>query len=326
MIQFRLFFQQFKFPLGTCNSHDHEIHLLRDLRDRLCEVTIQPKKSDDSSDGHAPASLQHQYGSDDCTEHIIQVTDIRIDRHQQVRIAVCFVTAVPQLIIQFLKIVNCMMFMTENLDYFLTIHHFFDETVHFSEITLLLLKIGGRQSGKYSCYLQHQYSHDQCDQGQRNVESNHGDQRCDQRGRGVNDLRNALTEQLTQCIYIIGIDRHDITVCMCIKVLDRKRLHIGEQLITKSQHRSLADIDHDTIVCIRTYDTDDIKYNDTGQCFCQRAKIRTAAVQHRHNVIIYQRLHEQHSLHGCKCSDHDADHNDQKGKFIIFDHIGQQAL
>ena len=39
-------------------------------------------------------------------------------------------------------------------------------------------------------------------------------------------------KSLSQCIHVIGIDRHDIPMCMGVKIFDRQRLHPAEQIIS----------------------------------------------------------------------------------------------
>ena len=44
---------------------------------------------------------------------------------------------------------------------------------------------------------------------------------------GVDDLGNALAEQLPQGVHVVGVDGHDVAVGVGVKVLDGQRLHAG---------------------------------------------------------------------------------------------------
>ena len=74
-----------------------------------------------------------------------------------------------------------------------------------------------------------------------------------------NQLRNTLADHLTQGINIIGIDRHDISMGMCVKIFYRQSLHTLKHLISKIAQGSLADINHQTVVGISTCHTNGIK-------------------------------------------------------------------
>ena len=164
--------------------------------------------------------------------------------------------------------------MAEDFDYLLSVHHFLDKSIHISEILLLFLEIFSRQSRKHRRYLQHDKGHDQSHDRKRDIQHDHRNQRRCQRCRGVDDLWDALAEQLSQCIHIIGIHGHNVAVGVGVKILDRQGLHVCEQLITELPHSTLADVYHDPVVCIRSGNTDNVKHNDPGNRMRQRRKIR----------------------------------------------------
>ena len=95
--------------------------------------------------------------------------------------------------------------MAEYFHYFLPIHHLFDKSVHISQVFLLSLEVFPGQPREYSRYLQHNERHGKGNDSQRNIQDEHGYQRRYKRCRRVDDLRDALAEQLSQCIYIVCV-------------------------------------------------------------------------------------------------------------------------
>ena len=140
--------------------------------------------------------------------------------------------------------------MTEYFDNLLSFHHFFDITVDRPQILLLLHKVFTGQVAHLRSHKHHDTNHQQRNKCQGNIQHDHTDQCRYQRDHGVDRLRNTLADELSERIHIIRINRHDIAVCMGIKIFDRQRFHMGKQLHSESFHGSLADCYHDPVISI----------------------------------------------------------------------------
>ena len=82
-----------------------------------------------------PAEGKHS--AQDRTQHIADVSDVRIQRHRDTGNQVRLVCAFPELLIQHPELFNRFLFMAENLHDFLSFHHLLDIAVHPAEVFLL---------------------------------------------------------------------------------------------------------------------------------------------------------------------------------------------
>ena len=134
--------------------------------------------------------------------------------------------------------------MAEHLDDFLPGHHFLNEAVDAAQIRLLRDKVlagqfrefGGRQ------HLERQQDERENRHNPRIVQ--HGEEHHDDGNRAVDDLRDALADELAQGVHVVGVDGHDVAVRVRVKVADRQGLHVREQVRADFEHRALTDADH----------------------------------------------------------------------------------
>ena len=112
--------------------------------------------------------------------------------------------------------------MAEHLDYFLSIHHFFDIAVDSAQVFLLLCKINGGLRRNFRGDKGHDADHHQGENGQRNIQHQHTDKRGQDCDTGVDDLGDTLAHQLPQGVHIVGIDGHDVPVGVGVKIPDRQ--------------------------------------------------------------------------------------------------------
>ena len=216
---------------------------------------------------------------------------------------------------------NILVLMVENLDDLLSGHHLLNVAVGSTQILLLLQEIlSGDLSHIGEDHEQHQY-HKDGDERQRNVQNEHADQGHDDRKARVDDLRNTLGVELPQRINVVGIDRHDITVGVLIKVLQRQVLHVGEDLFAEALHGTLTDIHHKPLV---------YKVAHNAQCKDQshfpnhagkRSIVRVNLVGERDNVVVHEITHDHDADYRGKCRDNDTKHHHGKGEPIPLQHV-----
>ena len=159
--------------------------------------------------------------------------------------------------------------MAEHLDYALSLHHLFDITIDRTNILLLRNEMLRGKSADLSCQYQHDANHEKCQRRKWNVQHEHTDGRADNRNRTVEKLWHRLADHLSQRIGIICIHGHDIAVRMGVKIFDWKLLHLREHRITECFQHSLCDINHDSVIGIRSNNSDPIEACDTSDCMEQ---------------------------------------------------------
>ena len=182
--------------------------------------------------------------------------------------------------------------MAEYFYHLLAIHHFLDITIYCSQILLLSGEIFATLSGCFLGKKQHDSNHYKRNCWQRNTQNQHADKGTDNGNSTVQKLRNTLADHLTQRINIVRIYRHDITMRMCIKILDRQFFHMTEQVFSHIMKSSLCNVYHDQIVNVYRHYTHCIKHCHLTNCFCKRCKVRMVSQQKWRNIIIDQLLHK----------------------------------
>ena len=83
-------------------------------------------------------SVDPEDSADNSHQRIADPTDIGVDRHQQVGIAVGLVVyCLEARSLTLSKILHGLLFMAEHLDYLLPVQHFLDESIYDTQIHLL---------------------------------------------------------------------------------------------------------------------------------------------------------------------------------------------
>ena len=141
VVGFRGFIQQGKNASRPCHSHYNAVHLLAYLGDRLGKVFIQGKKRNQGSQSQTHVTVQRQDCPQDSAKHIADIPQVGIYRHHDIRYPVCQIRAVFQFPVDFPELFQAPFLMTEHLDDLRAFHHFFNITVHASQIRLLFNKI-----------------------------------------------------------------------------------------------------------------------------------------------------------------------------------------
>ena len=216
--------------------------------------------------------------------------------------------------------------MAEYLYNLLTIHHFLDIAVQLTKVFLLFDEIFSTLRTDLSDRFQHDEYHRNDQQGQLRAQHDHRNKRTDDGNRTAEQLRNTLTDHLTQGIRIVGVAAHDITMSMGIKIFDRQLLHVSEHLITDLLQGSLGHIDHQSCIQVSGQRARIIDHCHNDQSTQKRCKGRVCGCQERRNIIVDQIFNKQVSCHSRKRTDHDSDQYDHKFNFIIFPDVTEQAL
>ena len=233
VIYLRLLVQKVEDTLRAGKCHNNTVKLLAYLVDRLAEALVKSKKTCQAAKSKSTHTVYGQHTANNSTQHIADISNLRTGRHQHICKFVGIICALKQLVIQLIKLLKAFFLMAEYLYNLLTFHHFLDVTIYNTKILLLLHEKLTTKSCKILTCHQHDSNHDQSHDGKRHIQNNHTYQYTDNGDHTGDQLGNTLADHLAQCINIIGVDRHDIAMCMCIKIFNRKCFHALEHLISK---------------------------------------------------------------------------------------------
>ena len=140
-IRLRLLIQQLKHTFRTRDRHNYRVQLHADLADRLVKTAVKRQKARQLPDGKSACPAHRQNPADNRAQNIADVAQLPDHRHQHICKAVRLISAFKQLVIEFLKIFDRLLFVTEHFNDFLPLHHFFDIAVYFAKILLLCQEI-----------------------------------------------------------------------------------------------------------------------------------------------------------------------------------------
>ena len=111
-----------------------------------------------------------------------------------------------------------------------------------------------------------------------------------------------------------------------VKIFDRQRLHLVEQIVPEMEHSPLTDIDHDPVIGKGCDDADPHHTGQMEQVSGKAAKVVRTCLQHRGDIVIHQSLRKGGSYHGGDGSDHNTEDHKQKWKFIVMKHISDDPI
>ena len=179
--------------------------------------------------------------------------------------------------------------MAEHLDDALPADHLLDVAVDRTEILLPLGEVLLGNLPERGGHAEHQEGHDDGDQGERQAEDDHTDEGRDNGDDGLEQVGDAVADDLPEGVHIVGIDRHNVAVRMRVKVAEREFLHTAEEVLAESQHRPLPHRDHYEVLRVAG---DDAGEQDGAQ-FDERDRERMVVRGHRGNVVVDERPREK---------------------------------
>ena len=226
IIRLRFFIQQTENTVCTCQCHDYSIQLLADLVDRHVKALIERQKAGKAAQRKTAHAMQCQRTSDDRTDHITDVSHLRVDRSHTVGKRICLMGTLIKFVIDFFEVFDILFLMTEYLYNLLSIHHLFNKSIHTAKIFLLLYKIFSTAGSQILCGKHHQCHHGKRQYCQRYIQHDHTEQHTDDRNAAVKYLYHTLADHLAQRIRVVCVNRHDIAMCMRIKILNRQFFHM----------------------------------------------------------------------------------------------------
>ena len=300
--------------------------MLADLGDGLGEVPVQVQIGDQGAEGQAPHAVQGQNRSQHRAQHIADVPQVSVDRHEDIRNFICVLGTLPQLLVDGPELLNILVLMAEHFDDLLPLHHLLDVGVDLAQAALLLDEICPGHAAQLGRRHQHDGHHAQGQDGQRDIQAHHADKGEHNGDRGVDQLRDALADELPEGVHIVGVDRHDVPVGRGVKIFDGQGLHFGEKLYPDFLQRPLADDCHEPVISIGAEQADQIHQGQREQGMGQRAEIRRLHANYGLDVHIHQIPHEQRPPEGGQGRSQDQRHHKAKLRLVLPEHDAQHTF
>ncbi len=225
------FVHQLENTVRACHCHNNRVQLLGNLGKRHGEAFCQLQKGCDIAQRKRRKPGNRQRAAHNRGQHVLQIAQVRHNRHQDIREPVGTGRRVAKLVVQLVEALLGRGFVAEYLDNLLTVHHFLNITIHLAKLFLLLDKVPpGAPTDKLGRFC-HQHQHDNQQQGQLPAQDDHGNEHADQRNRRGEHIRDTLADHLPQRVGIVGKAAHNFAVGVGIKVLDGQLLHMGKHFI-----------------------------------------------------------------------------------------------
>ena len=196
LVDFGLFVQQGEDTRAASQSHDDRVQLHGDLGDGLVEALVKGQEAGELAQCQAADAADRQRTADHGAEHIAQVAQLAVDRHGHQRVGVGLVGAVEQFIVEFVELLDGGFLVAEHLDDLLAVHHFFNVAVDLAQFLLLFEEELAGVAGKVLGGEHHHADHDQRQDAEGHAEVQHGQKYADNGDDGVDQLRQALADEL----------------------------------------------------------------------------------------------------------------------------------
>ena len=318
--------QQLKDAGRARHGHDNAVRLLADLGDGLGEVLVQRQEGDQCAQRQAAPAAQTEQRAHHGTEHIADIAEVGVHRHHDVGEAVCLLCALAQLLVDPAELLQALVLVAEDLDYLFALHHLLNIAVDGAEVLLLPGEIVPGAAGELGGDQQHHRHHDQRDHRQRQAEDQHADKGDDDGDGGVDDLRNALADELAQGVHVVGVDRHDVAVGVGVKVFDGQGLHLVEQVVPQVAQGALTHIDHDAVIA---EGGDHARPHDAHQLLDvlgQAGEVPGAGGQHGLDIFVDQSLGEGGPHHSAYGGHQNAPDDENKQILIVVEHVAQNPV
>ena len=159
-VEFRLLIHQTEDTVGTGKCHNDRVQLLADLVDRHVEALVESQEACQTAESKAADTVQCKGTADNSADHVAHISKLCVDRSDDVGESICIVSTLIQVIVDLFEFCNVVLFVTEDLDNLLSIHHFFNITIDFSKIFLLFQEIFPALSGGFLGTKYHNCNHD----------------------------------------------------------------------------------------------------------------------------------------------------------------------
>ena len=166
--------------------------------------------------------------------------------------------------------------------------------------------------------------HHQGQDGQRNVQVEHGAQEAHHSDGAVQQLGQALAHQHTKGIDVVGVVGHDISVGVGVKVLHGQLLHVLEHLIPEVPQGALGDVDHEAGLDEGGQNAHAVVDGHPGDGPHQGGKVGGTAsldsLDHGQDIVVNEGLGKEGALDGGEDRNKDADYHQDQVEPVVLAH------
>ena len=310
-------------------GHDYAGELLADLRNRHGEALVQRHEGHQRAQSQAEEAVRADMQGDDCAhdgnQNIADVSEVSVDRHDDVHNRVGILGAFAKLVVELLEFLGALVLVAEDLDDLLALHHLLDVAVDGSEVPLPFNEVLAGDRAELGSHLDADEDHEHGKDRERHVEDQHAHEGGDQSDRGAEKLRDALADDLPEGIDIVGVDAHDIAARVGIEILERKALHLVEELYAEFFQRSLADGNHDAVHSVVAQKSAEKHACKSKKSFCERGEVRVCLADQGQDVHVDQALGEECHRKRGKRSHSNAEHDCKECELVVLEDIFHDA-
>ena len=177
-------------------------------------------------------------------------------------------------------------FIAKDFDHFFPVNDLFNVAIQRRQCGLLLHKVWAGDTGDNLRDLDDAENANDHKQRQPHTDGEHGEKDRDQREKRAHCCRKSLAHHLTQCVNVIGVQTHDVTILVPIKVTDWQSLHLGEHVIAHALHGALGHKCHDPAIGQGGTNTTAKQQTHAKNSVEQSAHVRIACANQRCNVVV----------------------------------------
>ena len=256
-------------------------------------------------------AAEHQGAADKGDDDVHDVADVAQQRHKDVGKTVAVAGVVENLAVDLVKVRLGGFLVAEDLDDLLTGHHLFHKGFGIGDGDLLAQEELGRTRGDGAGREHHTDNADDDQRSQDHAVIDHDAEHHKQRDAGDGHLGQALADELTQRVDVVGVVAHDIAVAVGVKVTDRQILHVAEHLLAQFAQRALGDDGHHLGVEGAGRQADEV--HDDQDAHEREDLPRHGGPVARLIVVIHDLddvLHKDGRGGADDCVDHDTEHRD----------------
>ena len=255
VVIFRLFVHEREDTGCAGERHHHHVELHGHLTERVHEGTRQRQQRDERAQGELSGSGQAEVAESgnrresakDCKQNVEQIAHVADYRHGHIAPRVRFGGSFEEFFVLLVESGLGGVLMVEDLDDLLAVDRFFHECVHIADGDLLLDKVTSGTGNDLAHH--HEQDHGECEHknGDGHRQPQHRHERRKRGHRGREHLRERLADGLAQCVGVVGVTAHDVTVFGGIKVTDRQGLLVSEHVVADLLQRALFHGDDDPL-------------------------------------------------------------------------------
>ncbi len=251
VVRFGLLVHQAQNTARTGQTHHDGVDLLGKAVHVAGELLGHVQEGNDDADGerhagnaHVGCARQQEHAAHESYKSIEHIADVGNDRPQHIGIGVGTEAILKEGVVDPVKVLLALLFVAENLDHLLAVHHLLNKAFGAAHGLLLTDEESGRAAADLAGNKNHHHNAHQQYQRHPDAEIQHDAHDAGNDCSGLNDGGQGLGNKLAQGVDIIGVVAHDIAVLVGIEILDGQILHTVEHAAAHLAQKALSNHGH----------------------------------------------------------------------------------